>query len=69
MNFRQPNILRTTWYKVAIAPIEYPATVNKDELGNLGLTLEEEAALVAFMKTLTDGYDHHRDKPTHQYKD
>jgi len=43
--------------------------VNKDELGNLGLTPEEEAALVAFMKTLTDGYDHHKDKPTHQHKD
>ena len=50
-------------------PAEYPATVNKDELGNLGLTPEEEAALVAFMKTLTDGYDHHKDKPTHQHKD
>ncbi|WP_099462877.1 cytochrome-c peroxidase [Parabacteroides provencensis] len=37
-------------------PAEYPATVNKDELGNLGLTVEEEAAIVAFMKTLTDGY-------------
>lgn len=35
---------------------EYPATVNTDELGNLGLTAEEEAALVAFMKTLSDGY-------------
>ena len=30
--------------------------VNTDELGNLGLTAEEEAAIVAFMKTLTDGY-------------
>lgn len=37
-------------------PAEYPATVNKDELGNLGLTQEEEADIVAFMKTLTDGY-------------
>ncbi|RHJ91693.1 cytochrome-c peroxidase [Parabacteroides bouchesdurhonensis] len=35
---------------------EYPETVNKDELGNLGLTPEEEAAIVAFMETLTDGY-------------
>lgn len=40
----------------AFPPAEYPATVNKDELGNLGLTSQEEAALVAFMKTLTDGY-------------
>ena len=28
--------------------------VNEDELGDLGLTAEEEAAIVAFMKTLTD---------------
>lgn len=35
---------------------EYPATVNKDELGNLRLTAKEEAAIVAFMKTLTDGF-------------
>jgi len=35
---------------------EVPENVNSDELGNLGLTLAEEAALVAFMKTLTDGY-------------
>jgi hypothetical protein len=31
-------------------------TMNTDELGNLGLTLDEEAALVAFMKTLSDGF-------------
>ncbi|MFN8392382.1 MAG: cytochrome c peroxidase [Bdellovibrionota bacterium] len=30
--------------------------VNKDELGNLGLTLSEEAKIVTFLKTLTDGY-------------
>jgi cytochrome c peroxidase len=35
---------------------EVPLTVNTDELGNLGLTTDEETALVAFMKTLTDGY-------------
>jgi cytochrome c peroxidase len=35
---------------------EVPETVNMDELGNLGLTLDEEAAIVAFMKTLSDGY-------------
>lgn len=35
---------------------EYPATINRDELGNLGLTQEEEADLVAFMETLTDGF-------------
>ena len=35
---------------------EYPATVNHDELGDLGLTDEEEDAIVAFLGTLTDGY-------------
>jgi cytochrome c peroxidase len=35
---------------------EVAENVNIDELGDLGLTPEEEAALVAFMKTLTDGY-------------
>lgn len=35
---------------------EVPMNVNDDELGNLGLTPDEEAAIVAFMKTLSDGY-------------
>lgn len=35
---------------------EVPDTVNQDELGNLGLTPDEEAAVVAFMRTLTDDY-------------
>jgi cytochrome c peroxidase len=35
---------------------EVPMNVNDDELGDLGLTAEEEAAIVAFMKTLSDGY-------------
>jgi cytochrome c peroxidase len=35
---------------------EVPDNVNTDGLGNLGLTAAEEAAIVAFMKTLTDGY-------------
>jgi cytochrome c peroxidase len=29
--------------------------INTDELGNLGLTPAEEAALFAFMKTRSDG--------------
>ncbi len=33
---------------------EIPATVNKDELGDLKLTADEEADLVAFLKTLDD---------------
>jgi cytochrome c peroxidase len=35
---------------------EVPANVNTDELGDLGLTPEEEDAIVAFMQTLSDGY-------------
>lgn len=35
---------------------EVASNVNVDELGNLGLTTDEEKDLVAFMKTLTDNY-------------
>lgn len=35
---------------------EFPATVNHQEMGNLKLTAQEEKDIVAFMKTLTDGY-------------
>jgi cytochrome c peroxidase len=35
---------------------EVDDNVNTDELGDLGLTPEEEAAIVAFLKTLSDGY-------------
>jgi cytochrome c peroxidase len=35
---------------------EYADTVNHTELGDLGLTRGEENALVAFLKTLSDGY-------------
>ncbi len=35
---------------------EFPAAMNVSELGNLGLTADEEADLVAFMKTLTDNF-------------
>jgi cytochrome c peroxidase len=35
---------------------EVAENVNNDELGDLGLTPEEEAAIVAFLKTLSDGY-------------
>ena len=35
---------------------EITANVNKDELGDLKLTEAEENALVAYMKTLSDGY-------------
>ncbi len=35
---------------------EVADNVNTDELGDLGLTADEEKAIVAFMKTLSDGY-------------
>jgi cytochrome c peroxidase len=35
---------------------EVAENVNMDELGNLGLSCAEELAIVAFMKTLSDGY-------------
>ena len=35
---------------------EVGTTVNVSELGNLGLTDEEEDAIVAFLQTLSDGY-------------
>jgi cytochrome c peroxidase len=41
---------------VRFGPPEVPETVNRTELGNLGLSDEEEDALVAFLGTLTDGY-------------
>lgn len=35
---------------------EVPQNVNDEELGKLGLSEQQELALVAFMQTLTDGY-------------
>jgi cytochrome c peroxidase len=35
---------------------EVAANVNRDELGNLHLTARQEQAIVAFLKTLSDGY-------------
>jgi cytochrome c peroxidase len=35
---------------------EYPGTLNTTQLGNLGLTSDEEDDIVAFLKTLTDGF-------------
>jgi cytochrome c peroxidase len=37
-------------------PPEQSLNLNTSELGNLGLTLEDEDAIVAFLKTLSDGY-------------
>ena len=38
-------------------PPEVAENVNDDELGDLGLTPDEEAAIVAFLKTLSDGFE------------
>jgi len=35
---------------------EVAENLNTEELGDLGLTSEEEDAIVAFMKTLSDGW-------------
>ena len=35
---------------------EVAANVNTEELGNLALTDMEENAIVAFLRTLSDGY-------------
>jgi hypothetical protein len=35
---------------------EVPVNINTKELGNLHLTRAQEDAIVAFMKTLSDGY-------------
>lgn len=35
---------------------EVAENINRTELGNLGLTSDEEAAIVAFLRTLSDGY-------------
>lgn len=35
---------------------EHPETMNPKQLGNLGLTGKQEDQIVAFLKTLTDGY-------------
>ncbi len=48
---RSPGFGVTGWPAPEIAK-----NVNAEELGDLGLTAAEEADLVAFMKTLTDGY-------------
>jgi hypothetical protein len=52
---------------------EVAVNVNTDELGNLGLTEEEEDALVAFMMAMSDGYgksdDDHKGKGKGQGRD
>ena len=44
------------WMADCWPPPEVAETVNTDELGDLGLTPDEEAAIVTFLKTLSDGF-------------
>ena len=44
------------WNGVPWPEPEVTVNMNTTELGNLGLSPREEAAIVAFMKTLSDGY-------------
>ena len=35
---------------------DHPETMNRKQLGNLGLSSKEEDLIVVFLKSLTDGY-------------
>jgi len=48
---------------------EVDVNVNMDELGDLGLTEEEEDALVAFMLAMSDGYFDKKDKDDDDHDD
>ena len=52
VRFYNTRDIDSTWPTAEVAE-----NVNIDELGNLGLTADEEADIVAFLKTLTDGYE------------
>lgn len=50
-NINHPGFAQSGWPEPEVVD-----NLNQDELGNLGLTPQEEQALVAFLKTLTDDY-------------
>ena len=52
VDFYNTRDTRTDWGRPEVSD-----NVNTEELGNLGLTNEEVDAIVAFMQTLTDGYE------------
>ena len=56
-NLRQVVVFYNTRDVGPWAPPEVRANVNREELGDLGLTEQEVDDIVAFMQTLTDGYD------------
>jgi cytochrome c peroxidase len=47
---------RSAWGVDCWPSPEVSQNVNTTELGSLGLTKAEEAAIVAFLKTLSDGF-------------
>jgi cytochrome c peroxidase len=57
-NLGVPKNPQNPFYDMDTVLLDYgtPINVNTDELGDLGLTDEEEDAIVAFMETLSDGY-------------
>ncbi len=55
---RDPGFGKDCWPAPEVA-----RNVNTDELGDLGLDAAEEADIVAFMRTLTDGYPEWGDDP------
>lgn len=56
-NLRQVVVFYNTRDIGPWAPPEVRANVNREELGDLGLTEQEVDDIVAFLQTLTDGYD------------
>jgi cytochrome c peroxidase len=56
-NLRQVVVFYNTRDVGPWAPPEVRANVNNEELGDLGLTEQEVDDIVAFMQTLTDGYN------------
>ncbi len=57
------------WNGKPWSPAEVSDNVNKVELGNLQLTHQEEEDIVAFMKTLSDGYLSCRNEHNHEDED
>jgi cytochrome c peroxidase len=51
-----PGDTRADWGVVCWPEPEVSQNMNLGELGNLGLSAQEEAALVAFLRTLSDGF-------------
>lgn len=51
-----PGAVRADWGVTCWPAPEVAANVNRTELGALGLTAAEEAAIVAYLRTLSDGH-------------